>query len=109
MMTDSYDIRAQLREAWSRSGLALKRVKVLSSYAAHFRFLADVSDDPIGWIPYCPDVPSPYEFAARRSVWRWERERGVVTPVVIYETRQRRYEVFAVSGPINPMETLEQW
>jgi len=36
----------------------VERIKVLTGYAAHARFLVDVSDEPIGEIPR--QIPTPY-------------------------------------------------
>ena len=77
--------------------MALTRVRVLTGYAAHARFLADVNEQPIGSIPR--QVHQPYAYSPDHTVWAW---RGV--PIIIAETRHRRYEVFRVEGPIGPVE-----
>jgi hypothetical protein len=92
-------VAEQLRNAydrWVANGGELRRVKVLTGYAAHARFLAETTDMERAYVvPTCPDVPSPYAFSATKSVMAW---KGYA--VVVYETRHRRYEVFAVSGPL---------
>jgi hypothetical protein len=86
------DLLARARAA---NPVELKRVKVLTSYAAHSRFFAELSDDAIGVIPK-QDIPSPYRYSPTHDVWDWHG-----TPVIIVETKHRRYEVFqVVSGRI---------
>ena len=79
--------------------VTVKRVKVLPGYAAHARFLADVSEDPIGSIPRQAQIPSPYAYSPTHTVWSWDGR-----PIIIVETRHRRYEVFTVDGPLSPVE-----
>lgn len=85
--------------------VTLHRIKVLPGYAAHARFLYDMATagetrperyDAIGSIPRQEHIPSPYAYSPVHSVYDWH---GV--PVVIVETRHRRYEVFRVDGPID--------
>jgi hypothetical protein len=78
--------------------LKVERIKVVTGYAAHARFLAEVSEEPIGTIDRRPEIPSPYAFSPDHPVWNWN---GV--QVIVVETRHRRYEVFKVEGQINPL------
>lgn len=75
----------------------LTRVKVLTGHAAHARFSVDLSDKPIGSVPR--EIPTPYAYAQTHMVWDWA---GV--PVIIAETRHRRYEVYRVDGPLGPVD-----
>ena len=81
----------------------MTRVKVLTSHAAHARYLAEISDETTGdltvrgEIPR-PDLPQPYSYGPTQIVYN---AHGV--PVIIVETRHRRYEVFRVDGPIIPI------
>jgi hypothetical protein len=83
-------------DAWVAKGGDLRRIKVLTGYAQHARFLAETTDMERAYeVPTCPDIPSPYAFSATKHVMAY---KGFA--VVVYETRHRRYEVFAVSGPL---------
>lgn len=83
--------------------VTLRRIKTLTSHAGHARFLAEVADAPLGTIPdgvrAAHGIPSPYAYSPTWSVL--DRDG---TPVVIFETRHRRYEVFTVEGPLGPVE-----
>ena len=74
------------------------KVKTITGYAPLARFLAEVSEHPIGSIPRT-EIPSPYASGPTHMVSDW---RGV--PVIIVKTRHRRYEVFRVSGPLDALE-----
>lgn len=74
------------------------RLKVLTGYAAHFRFLSECDEEPVGETPNDPTIPSPYCYSPTRVVHRWRGQH-----VVVYETRHRRYEVYEISGPISPI------
>ena len=77
----------------------MKRIKVIIGYAASARFHANVSETPIGYIPRQP-IPSPYSYGPSHVVWNWTGR-----PIIIVETRHRRYEVFAVPpSMIEPSE-----
>jgi hypothetical protein len=75
----------------------MKRVKVLTGYAAHARFNAELSEAPLGVIPRHAEIPSPYAYSPTHYVYDWQG-----TPVIIAETAHRRYEVFCVTEPIQP-------
>jgi hypothetical protein len=76
----------------SKAVLNLNRVKRITSHAGHARFLAETDgDDPIGYIPRQPNIPSPYHFSERWAVWSHGGK-----PVVIVETAHKRYDVFEV-------------
>ena len=75
------------------------KVKTITGYAPLARFYAELSEQPIGSIPRVPEIPSPYAYSPVHLVSDW---RGV--PVIIVETRHRRYEVFRVSGPLGPVD-----
>ena len=68
-----------------------KRVKTITGYAPHARFLAEVDEEPLGEIPKPPEIPSPYAFSRSSLVWNWQGKR-----VIEFETRHRRYEFYEV-------------
>lgn len=73
----------------------MKRLRVLTGYAAHARFNAEIaeSDFYAYEIARIPSIPSPYAYSPTHTVSLW---RGV--PIIIVETKHRRYEVFDVTG-----------
>lgn len=78
---------------------SVKKIKTITSYAGHARFLAECAEEPAGRIDRIPEIPSPYAYSPDWTVWDWNG-----TPVVIVETSHRRYEVFKVLGPVTPVE-----
>ncbi len=78
----------------------MKRIKVIIGYAANARFHVNVSAKPIGYIARQP-IPSPYCCGPSHVVWDWTGR-----PIIIVETRHRRYEVFAV--PPTMIESSEE-
>ena len=74
------------------------RIKVLMSHAAHARFCWELRDEPIGSIPrLTPGCPrTPWAYSPTHVVWDWN---GI--PVAIFETAQRRYEVYRVDGTLD--------
>lgn len=75
----------------------LTRVAVIIGHAAHARLNAQMDEQPIGEIPR--QIPQPYAYSPTHYVYAW---RGV--PVIVCETKHRRYEVFRVDGPLLPVE-----
>ena len=73
----------------------LVRVRVLNGYTAHARFLAECDDDaPLRWIPR--QLVATYSSGPTHGVCAWGAR-----PVIIVETKHRRYEVYEiVDGPI---------
>ncbi len=69
----------------------MKRIKVVTGYAAHARFMAELVEEPIGEIPRDPAIPSPFAYSPVHVVWQRGEQR-----VVIVETRHARHEVFEV-------------
>ncbi len=84
------------RRRRGRNPAALTRVRVIPSHSGLARFMAQL-EGPIGSIPR--QVYTPYSYGPTHVVWDW---RGA--PVIIAETRHKRYEVFRVEGPIGPVE-----
>jgi hypothetical protein len=70
----------------------IKRIKVLTGYAAHARWMSEVGEEMVGEIPR-QNVPSPYAYSPTHTVWNWNGKN-----VIVVETQHRRYEVFEVLG-----------
>lgn len=70
----------------------LKRIKKITSYTGHARFLAECEDTD-RYIARCDvaDVPSPYRYSPSVEILRYQDKE-----VVWFETRHRHYEVFEV-------------
>lgn len=69
-----------------------KRIKTLTGYAAHARYLCSVSDEPVAWIARTA-IPSPYCYSPTHAIFQHDSGKRVF----IVETRHRRYEVFTVT------------
>lgn len=75
-----------------------RRIKRITSYAGHSRYLATISE-PVGAIPRDRTIPSPYAYASTHLVFRDERGRLVF----IVETKHKTYDVFECFGQeVNP-------
>jgi hypothetical protein len=85
----------------------VKRIKVVRGYQGLANFHAEVDQIPngdgdlliLGTIPRRPEIPSPYAYAPEHQVMRWNAK-----PIIIVETGHRRFEVFEVSGTLDPLE-----
>ena len=78
----------------------LKRIKTITSDAGLARWYAEVPEGILGYIPRQADIPQPYAYGPSHAVSCW-RDR----PVIVVETRHKRYEVFAVPAEmIQPTE-----
>ena len=68
----------------------LKRIKRLTSYTAHSRFLAEC-DDTSWVIARRDDIPSPYSYSPEWPVYAYKGQH-----IIISETMHKRYDVFVV-------------
>ena len=82
------------------SSVEYKRVKVINGYAAHHRFIVELSDEPVGEIPRT-DIKTPYAYSPSHLLYKWG-ERNVF----ICETKHKRYEVFEWAGEVQPLGTF---
>lgn len=89
-------------EATAHTSRIGARVKTITGYSALARFNAALSDDFIGQIPRESQIPSPYTYSPIHVVSTW---LSMDMPVIIVETKHRRYEVFEVTGQIDPLES----
>ena len=71
----------------------MKKLKTMNSHAGLARWLAEVSEEPVAYVPRkaFASVPSPYAYSSTKAVFRWNGKE-----VVWFETRHRHYEVFEV-------------
>ncbi len=77
----------------------MQRIKVIIGYSALARYHVNVGHKPIGYIPRQP-IRSPYCSGPSHVVWSCSGQ-----PIIIIETKHRRYEVFAVpQSMIEPNE-----
>lgn len=91
----------------------LRRVKTITSYAGHARFLAECDETipgsgdmtMLGTIPDADreahGIRSPYAYSPVRTVFSHPRHGAVA----IFETAHKRFEVFTVAGPLGPIDT----
>jgi len=75
------------------------RQQVIVGYSALARFLSHAAPDFLGEIPR--EVETPYAFSPSHMVYAWHGQ-----PVIVAETKHRRYEVFPVIGTIEPLNTF---
>jgi hypothetical protein len=71
--------------------MTLKRIKRITSYVGHARFLSECDDADWGWIPAQKDIPSPYASQSQWDVYGWNGK-----PVLVRETAHKQYDVFEV-------------
>jgi hypothetical protein len=71
--------------------MTYRRIKTITSYAEHARYLAECEDLPedANCIPTPRDIPSPYAFSASTTVMKHGDDY-----VFIKETKHRHYEVY---------------
>lgn len=72
---------------------SLPRLKTIPSHSGYARWIAETSDEPVGYIARATvaDIPSPYAYSPSKAVYEWKGKR-----VVSFETAHKRYEVFEV-------------
>lgn len=73
----------------------MRRVKVITSHTGLARFMAELSEEPVGEVPSSMLPDARYSFSPVRQVWA----RGNAF-VAIIETSHRRYEVFHVPADV---------
>ena len=80
------------------------KVKTITSYAGHARFIAECAEEEVGFIPRkaCADIPSPYAYSPSKAVDLWNGKK-----VVTFEVRHKRFEVFEVPADVVIFENDE--
>ena len=72
----------------------MERIKIIRSHKGYARWLADVAEEPLGYIPK-QNIPSPYYYGPVHTVYCWQNQQ-----VIAVETAHRIYEIFAVPAEI---------
>mgnify|MGYP001564311083 CR=1 FL=1 len=85
--------------AWKDRGGRVELIRVVIGHRPIGRVMAEFSEKVVGTIPKQSQIPSPYSYSPTHPVWEWH---GL--PVIIVETKHRRYEIFRVYGPLDPPE-----
>lgn len=67
----------------------MQRIKTIRSYSDLHRWLSELSQRPIGYLPRQTQIPSPYASSPTDVVWNWNGRR-----VIYREVSHRRFEVF---------------
>ena len=82
----------------------MERIKRITSYSGHARFLASLDRFGIGTIPRQKEIPSPYAYSPDHQVHVWKMNQ-----VIIVETAHKQYDVFSVPAGIRiqPTEKLD--
>lgn len=74
----------------------ITKIKTITSHAGYARFLATLtSEDPIGTIPR--KIHTPYAYGPTHIVWALGDKQ-----VFTAEVRHKRYEVWEVTGELDP-------
>jgi hypothetical protein len=83
----------------------MERIKVITSHAGLARWLAETSEEPIGFLARADvaDIPSPYAYSPTKAIYDWNGRA-----VVWFETKHKRYEVFAVPAELRRFATDEE-
>lgn len=71
----------------------MQKIKTMASHTGLARWLAEISDEPIGFLPRCvtATIPSPYRYSPVVAVYDWNGKK-----VVWFEVAHKRYQVFEV-------------
>jgi hypothetical protein len=82
----------------------LTKIKTIRTHVGLSRWLAEVSEEPIGYLARCQvaDIPSPYAYSPTKPVWNWNGK-----DVIWSETKHRHYEVFEVPAEFGVFRTEE--
>lgn len=83
----------------------MKRLKTIPSHAGLFRFLAETSEEPVGFLARVQTaaIPSPYRSGPTVAVYAWGDKR-----VVWFETSHKRYKVFEVHPGMRVFDTDDE-
>lgn len=80
----------------------MKRIKTITSHVGLSRWLGETADEPIAWLArvQVEDIPSPYVYSPSVQILDWNGK-----PVIYFETRHKRYEVFEVPANLLRFKT----
>ena len=71
--------------------------KTIVGYAAHARFMAELSAKHVGFIPSPREIKTPYSYSPSTIVYTHKKTGALV---FIKETGHRRYSVFKTTAPL---------
>jgi hypothetical protein len=82
----------------------MKRIKRITSYTGHARWLAEV-DDTDTWLArvQVEGIPSPYRYSPTVEILSWNGRA-----VVWFETRHKTYDVFEVPADLLRFKTQQE-
>lgn len=79
----------------------LKQIKKYKGWTTDSRFIAELSEEPIGYIPRC--LTTPYAYGPTHSVWDWNGKA-----IVKGETSHRTFTVYEVLDRSEMFSTEEE-
>jgi hypothetical protein len=82
-----------------------KKIKTITSHVGLSRWLAEVDQQPTGYLArvQCEEIPSPYAYSPVKFILNWNGRE-----VIEFETSHRRYEVFEVPSNMLRFKTEEE-
>ena len=80
----------------------MERIKTIRSHKGFGDWLAEVEEEPMGYIPRQDNIPSPYSSCSTHIVYDWNGKR-----VIAVETDHKVYEIFAVPEGIEIVQGEE--
>ena len=83
----------------------MQRLLRITSHAGHARYLASLTEGPLGFIPRQADIPSPYAYSPTHTVYH-DPTRG---PVIIVETRHKTFDVFRVDHDVTTVYATDEF
>ena len=85
----------------------MRKIKTITSYAGLHRWLDETTAgyEPLGFLARCQveDIPSPYSYSPTKAILEWQGK-----PVVYFETRHKRYEVYEVPAELLRFKTDQE-
>lgn len=79
----------------------ITKLRTIVGHAAHARYLAGLSPEPLGWIPRVAEIPSPYAYSPEHVVWSLPAKALRAGWGVFWvETKHRHYTFYSVDPAI---------
>lgn len=72
---------------------SVKKIKTIRSHSGLAQWLAETSEEPIGYLArvQVEEIPSPYAYSPSKPIYDWNGKA-----VIWFETKHRYYEIFEV-------------